>query len=337
MEEIHGGDIYSRKIKYDYSVNINPLGCPKRVVDAMTDSLRSVEVYPEYGAKSLKEKLAKVLVVDANKLVITAGASEAFICLSRMKSFKRGYVISPSFYGYEYALKSAGIPIDRLSSHEDLKKIEDLRESLVFLANPNNPDGAFIQAEILIDLIKNIGVKGATVVLDECFLPLTGKMTDSLIGKLEEDLELYIVRSFTKTFAMPAIRLGYVVCNSEEKANSLQQLLPEWNVSTLAINGGIKALECIDEIEEASRLIEDERKYIEEEFSKIGFTYFKSCANYILFKGPMGLKDDLIELGFLIRDCSNYEGLGEGYYRIAIKDHESNMLLIDAIKKVVNE
>ena len=337
VEEIHGGNVYSRKIEYDFSVNINPLGCNETVYKAMEDAVRSVENYPEYRAVSLRKKLADALNVNEDDLVITSGASEAFTAICRAEKFSGGIVIDPCFYGYEYALDSVGADIIRLDKTDALLDMESFADTAVFLANPNNPDGKLVNHEKLLSIAEYVTSCGGIVITDECFLPLTGKLGESLAERINGWNGLYVVRSFTKTFAIPGIRLGYVICSDMDKAIKLQKQLPEWNVSNIAIAAGIAALDHTEDVKKAAELINVEREFLFKSLMDVGLNVFPSDANYILFKGPEGLKEKLMDRKILIRDCSNYRNLGKGYFRVAVKDHRSNLKLMDELKNIINE
>ncbi len=340
VEELHGGCLRNRQVRYDFSVNVNPLGCPKEVREAMIDAMNQLEEYPEYQASSLRQRLGRTLRISANRIVVTSGASEAFLSLARIASFRIGYVISPSFYGYEYAISSTEIELHRLNSIDEIYRILDFSESIIFLANPNNPDGRMYEREELRRLVKYLIDRGAFVVLDECFLPLAGKEEESLIGRDGEETfsgRLAIVRSFTKSYAIPSIRLGYVVCDSERLASCLQRKLPEWNISGIGLAAGRAALDCIDYVARAAEYIQEERAFLEAGLRELGIDFRPSSSNYILFTGSAGLKERLLNEGILIRDCSNFPGLGRGYFRIAVKDHMANEALLDAMRKMSDE
>ena len=319
MHNTHGGQLDGLQIKYDFSVNVNPLGTPPQVQEAMRQSLLEVEHYPEYGAVSLAERLGEVLGIAADNIVITAGASEAFMAICHARNFKRGYVQTPSFYGYEYALSAIGAEVIFNGPRADCEG------AAVFVANPNNPDGRLADAE-------SLNATGGTLIVDECFLPLTDHLDMTMVG---QDGDMYVVRSFTKTFAMPGVRLGYVVCQDEQRAEELRMQLPEWNVSGIALAAGHAALKSMDRLSEARRLIRIERDYLVSTLAGLGLRPHHSEANYILFEGPLGLKEQLVTEGILIRDCSNYRGLMPDYYRIAVRRHEENLALERALEAIL--
>ncbi len=334
---IHGGS--EPGINYDFSVNVNPLGIQADLMLAMESALQNASCYPEYGARSLTEKLAQTHGLTADQLLITAGASEALVGVCRALKVKKGAVISPCFYGYKHALTSVGADIVELSWQDSVNSHLELAGDidLLFLCNPNNPDGRALSVEIITEIINKAAAQGIYVVVDECFLPLSDEWQDSLIGRIDDYDNLIIVRAFTKTFAMAGIRLGYLACKNQTLIENIASTLPEWNVSSLAIAGGLEALNHLDYIAEARELIQKERDRLSLGLKELGFTVFDSAANFILFKGFEGLKERLLEQGILVRDCSNYSGLSSGYYRMAVLTPDKNDYLLKTLETIIHE
>ena len=332
-QDKHGGNIYSNNICLDFSVNINPLGLPLAVADAVHKAGSLLEAYPEYEAKSLQGKIADTLNIEAERIVVTSGASEAFMAINHAYNPTDGYICCPCFSGYEHALCAVDARVNKLTTLSDYENVNQYEGGVFYIANPNNPDGICVASDIVERVIRSVAALGGIAVVDECFLPLSNSYNQSIIEKNLPN-NVFVVRSFTKTFAMPGIRLGYVVCGSTDNAAMVRRQLPEWNVSGIAIAAGMAALDCMDEISRARDLILVEREFLTEELTKLGMQVKKSDANFILFSGPLGLREKLIDKGILIRDCSNYDSLGPGYYRVAVKDRDSNRMLIKMMERL---
>ena len=145
---------------------------------------------------------------------------------------------------------------------------------------------------------------------------------------------MIILRAFTKTFAIPGIRLGYLICGDQEITTKIRAQLPEWNVSIPAQAAGIAALGQEGYLKASRSFIRSQRDWLSGELQKLGVRVYGSDANYLTFRW----KDDtlyerLLKKGFLIRDCSDYEGLGKGYYRIAVRNRMENEALLQAMKE----
>ena len=135
-------------------------------------------------------------------------------------------------------------------------------------------------------------------------------------------------------YAMAGVRLGYCLCGSAKLLARVQEQGPPWCVSNLAQRAGIAALEADDYKEQVRTLIAQERPYLYQGLRECGLTVLPGAANSLFFKGRPGLTDALAKKGILIRDCSNYRGLAEGWYRVAVKTHEENEQLLAAMREV---
>lgn len=180
--------------------------------------------------------------------------------------------------------------------------------------------------------------KKITVVLDECFIEFTETGTqDSFLLRAEEFPNLIVVRAFTKIFAIPGVRLGYLVCGNKKWHQDIARQLPEWNLSVFAQIAGAAAAREMNYLERTIRHVKTERKYLSEELKKMGISVFPSTANYMMFYTEHLLFDQLLKKGILIRDCGNFRGLSNGYYRIAVKNRRENTELIQAIGQIIQK
>lgn len=351
---MHGGDIYSSKIKYDFSVNVNPLGIPRKVKNAIKKSIKNLVHYPDVNYGELKSALSKKLSVDKNQLTFGNGASELVSAFVRATKTKNALLLAPSFSGYKYALDSVGAKINYfyLKEENDFEFAEKELQNFInmsknydtiLIANPNNPNGNLIPLNIIKKIADFCESQNINLLIDECFVKFiresvefTGKSVDfSFLPFLQNQKyqKVTVLRAFTKTFAIPGIRLGYSV-SSINMAQKIKNQLPEWNVSVAAEKAGLACLNQKKYLEKSQKLIECERKFLSQKLSELGFKVFPSDANYILFKSEKitDLKNFLLQKKILIRDCSDYEGLEKGFYRIAVKKHGENKKLIQELK-----
>ena len=269
--------------------------------------------------------------------------------LSLMFSPKKALIIQPSFSGYERALSAAGTKIEyiQLTKASDYTNVqEDISQTilkthpeLVIIANPNNPNGWTIDTDNGLSIINACNEVGAHLIVDECFIELTDNGMDCSFAKLlNASRGMVILRAFTKSFAVPGIRLGYGLCSDSMLASYIKSFLPEWNVSSVAQKMGIAALSINMDgyFTESRRMISTERQYLTDELAELGMKVYPSRCNYILFEDTFSggnLKERLIRRHILIRDCSDYTGLDDGYYRIAVRDHQANEAFIKAMKE----
>lgn len=395
----HGGDIYKNKIRLDFSVNVNPLGMPEGIKSALAEAAVKSEAYPDYGSRELKQKLSEVTGAPAEKIVLGNGASELLMAAIHALKPEKLLIPVPSFTGYERYAETSGAEIiyyemkaeDGFSLTEEFLNQITADTDMLILANPNNPTGRYIEHGILIKILEKCSANNITILLDECFMELSDSPeTESLLRIYDKWENLIIIRAFTKSLAMPGIRLGYAICSDNEKINKINMYLPEWNISVPAQIAGIAALKEINEpkdgggfpeadgqkkkssfkeiniLKDAGALIKQERSFLKGELSALGMQCVDSDANFILFrpcgkktenaelevsfgaglravsngKGPensqnIDLYSELLKEGILIRECGDYRGLGEGWYRIAVKKRSENEELVHALRRIL--
>lgn len=337
MTQQHGGDIYRNKVNIDFSVNVNPLGMPEGVKQALKDSVEDCLHYPDPQSVKLREALADYAAVPVDWMFCGNGASELFMAMVHAFHPRRALVPVPSFYGYFHALAAMETDVVTfpLIREKDFAVTKDLCDVLtddidiLFLANPNNPTGQRIAPDVLQDILTVCKRHHIIVILDQCFAELSGQQCH-ISPELTGYDNVVVVRAFTKLFAMAGVRLGYGICSNESLRRQVKRQLPEWNVSIPAQQAGIAACREQDYMVRSLALISQERTYLEGELASIGMKIFPSHSNFLLFQSPIPLYEPLLERGILIRDCSNFQGLdGENFYRIAVRTHEENQTLVE--------
>ena len=175
--------------------------------------------------------------------------------------------------------------------------------------------------------------------LDECFLDFTGQEERSLIPYIKRTEHLFILKSFTKMYAMPGIRLGYGISGNRELLIRMEAAGQCWGVSVLASEAGIAALGEKEYKQKAVRLVREERVWLKGELETVGMQVWDGQADYLFFRAPgiCDLYERLLPYGILIRRCGNYRGLNDEYYRAAVKCHGDNVRLVTALKQVMEE
>ena len=209
---------------------------------------------------------------------------------------------------------------------------------MVFLCNPNNPTGILTDREFLFRVLRNCRELGILLVVDECFLDFIkepGKY--SLKAQLPRYHNLFILKAFTKRYAMAGVRLGYGLCENRELLEKMAQVTQPWNISVMAQAAGIAALKEGSYVEQGRKLVFEEAVYLKEGLKELGFQVYPSEANYVFFRGEPGLFEKGTRNGVILRDCSNYPGLSEGYYRIAVRTRAENEKLLESLKNCLEE
>lgn len=349
---MHGGNIYDKSIRLDFSVNINPLGIPEEVKQALADAISHADCYPDPESRALRSALSKRLSLDPGRILLGNGASELIPAIVRAVRPKSALLVNPCFLGYARALTAAGIepwycqlPEERdfVPGEDFLLTIARLKPDLVFLTSPANPSGTLLSKSFLFRVGDVLNSFGGVLVCDACFLALSGREEESVLAVPEEFLKrtnLVVLNAFTKTYAIPGIRIGYAAFSSRDLAERTARELPEWNLSVPGQEAGLACLKVPDSYLMASTaLIRSQREYLSASLSALGARVYPSEANFLLFrwKQEQDLYRLLLKQGILIRDCSDYRGLGKGYYRIAVKKRAQNEELIRCLKRIAAE
>jgi len=352
--EMHGGDIYRNQVHMDFSVNVNPLGMPESVKEALLKGIALASTYPDPQCEKLRGKLAEHFGIDKEVILCGNGASELLMAICNARRPGSALLLAPGFSGYQKALEAVGCTADffflreeetfgmgRMRFESFLREIRIGKPEILFMANPSNPVGTLWDADQMAELAKCCEEYGTLLVLDECFMELTSHAgTHSMVDRLAQFPNLLILRAFTKSFAIPGIRLGYLLCPDKKIAAKIAGFLPEWNVSVPAQMAGIAALEEKEYLLKAGDMIRKQRSLLTAELEKLGARVYPSEANFLLFRWETcgseksRLQKILLEDGILIRDCSDYPGLDKGYYRVAVKTPEENRRLIASLRKV---
>lgn len=343
-KHIHGGDVYKYKNCIDFSANTNPLGTPESVKQAIRDCLDHISDYPQVGCDELKNALAEYEGVEKKNLICGNGAADLIFSLCRAKIPEKALVLAPTFAEYEQALGSVGCEVEHffLKEEDDFHVQESFPEALnpeldmIFLCNPNNPTGILMERPLLEKILKRCAELGIFMVVDECFLDFVKEPETYTLKKLLEKYNnLFILKAFTKRYAMAGVRLGYGMCADEKTLLTMEGMTQPWNVSSIAQAAGIAALKETEYVKKGRNLSFAEAAWMKQKLGELGLKVYPSQANYIFFKGPENLFEKCIKRGILIRDCSNYPGLSKGYYRVAVRKHEDAMRLVEVLKEVL--
>ena len=352
-EFLHGGDLQGAAEKsgkkpselLDFSANINPLGMPPGVREAVVESLDQSLFYPDPFCRRLRRELAEYTGLKMEHILCGNGGADLIYRLVYALRPKKALVTAPAFAEYEEALIQTETEIlfhelgESPVTETFLEKLSpDL--DLVFLCNPNNPTGLLTEKSLIRKLLDRSRELGVRVLLDECFLDFVPEEAAyTAADLLEEYPNLVILKSFTKLFAIPGLRLGYVLCSDTELLSWMQKAGQPWAVSEPAQAAGIAALQAEDFQEQTLRLVTEERAFLKKALEDLGFHVLDGQANYLCFRvqGDENLTERLLKKGILLRSCANYRGLGKDYYRTAVRSREENERLLAALGKVVGQ
>ena len=349
----HGANVYNMAKKFgknendiiDFSSNVNPhiisdLG--KYVLEGLEKS-RS---YPDINYTNLRNNISDYIKVDSELIIPGNGATEIIYLL--MKSIKRRLaILNPTFSEYGRGAKLNNLEIIDFHLKEennfsiDLDEIQknmDKFDSL-FICNPNNPNGKVKDLNELLDLmIEN----DKLLIVDETFMEFVGDEEKySLINKIEQTPNLFILKAVTKFFGMPGLRLGYGVTSNKQIIKNIYEYKEPWTINSFAENLSNYLFKDKEYINGSKNYYINERKFMLEELRKISrLKVYDTDTNFVLIKldddEANSLKLELFEkYNILIRDASNFIGLDKSYIRVAIKSHNDNKVLIESLRKIL--
>lgn len=358
MEHYHGGNIKVAVKKYglkeksiiDFSANINFLGPPEIVLKGIKAHLYNIAQYPEPNSASLKKIIASNMVVSHNNIIVGNGAVDLIYQFVKVIKPVKALILNPTFSEYELAVRSMGGEVKHLNLPKDNNfeiKISDvkkrmIRVNLLFICNPNNPTGVLIERARIIDLLNYAVKQDAFVVLDEAFINFIDNPDDyTVIDLVNKYNNLFVLRSLTKLYAIPGLRLGYGIVN--EKIVAQMELANDpWSVNYLAQLAGELVFKDKDFYCLTREKMKIEKNYLYQELSKMkGLTVYKPTANYIFVDISKSkydsdqLTDLLAKQGILIRNCKSYRGLEKDFIRLAVKSRKDNKILIEKLKELL--
>lgn len=331
----HGNDSYKfkQKIKADFSTNVFYKGIPKPLEAHLAESVPTILNYPEPDAKTLQEKIAAFHNLDRKQVIVTNGSTGAFYMLAHFSRGKKSSVLFPSFAEYEDACKLNGHSlkfVSHQSFHHEFKPDTDI----IWIGNPNNPDGKVLTRADLKHFCNNN--PDVMVIIDEAYSELCYGF-ESSVPLVQKTSNLIVVRSLTKTFSIPGIRLGYIILPAGLYQDISAYRIP-WSVNSLAQEAGYYIMNNYEKLLPNRKLLFDRSQEFQQKLNCINeLEVIGSQCNYFLVKLKKGkaidLKTYLIrEFGLLIRDASNFKGLNYSYFRLAVQDEKFNLLLIKGIK-----
>ena len=374
MSKIHGGNIFQfaheQRIEpyevVDFSANINPLGPSQRGLDALNAQLRYISHYPDATNDDVLNAIADTYEMDKHQIIVGNGAAELLYAICRLPGYTGAFVPAPGFSEYKEALEASKIPVRDIfyrPREDDNEKpyfevpylaLETFAAELkgqdgriiVFLGNPNNPDGTLLDKDHIRTVASMLKDANSLLVIDESFIDFVGNdpLQDnehSMRSLVNEFDNIIVVHSFTKFYAVPGLRIGAAFAN-ETLITQLQQYIPSWSVNTLAQAYTKAALNDVDYIKRTKQELNEERAFMYNALDDIeGITVYPPSANFILFQVNQEgitanyINEELKKYNMIVRNCDSYVGLTNHWVRIAIKDHDTNIKLVDKLTDIL--
>ncbi|WP_288966212.1 histidinol-phosphate transaminase [uncultured Porphyromonas sp.] len=339
----HGGDRYSRPIRLDFSVNTNPYGPLPEVVEAALSSRGELDHYPDPYCRELVRAIARKEQLPEEYILCGNGAAELIDLYVRALRPRTALEAAPTFSEYRRSLTAAGCEVrDVVLTRESgfvweesvLDRLDKEQPDLLVLCNPNNPTGRLISPSLLDRILSLCDERGIAVLIDECFIDLADRR-ESRTSDLPRYSGLMILNAFTKSYSLAGLRLGYCMTTDSCLLTRMSRLSQPWNVSVPAQRAGVVAAGRSYFLIKSRAKIREQRAALSAGLKDLGLEVLPSEVNFLLFRGPVGLDKELERRGILIRNCANYHGLSDGWYRIAVRPEEENKVLLNTLSAIL--
>ncbi|WP_419749659.1 pyridoxal phosphate-dependent aminotransferase [Terrisporobacter petrolearius] len=331
----------------DFSSNINPKVVPN-LERYILEGLSNCKSYPDINYTKLRRNIGNYININPGYIIPGNGATEIIYLL--MKNIKKRLaILNPTFSEYERGAKLNNLELINFMLNEEdefsvnLEEIEaniDNFDSL-FICNPNNPNGKVKNIE---ELLKIIIENHKLLIVDETFMEFVHEEENySLIKYVEKYKNIFIIKAVTKFFGMPGLRLGYGVTSNKKLINDIYRYKEPWTVNSFADTLSNYIFNDKEYITSSKEYYLKERLYMINELRKIeNIHVYDTDTNFILMELKDIKADELKfklfkESNILIRNASNFIGLGEKHIRIAIKSHEENQLILKELNKLLGE
>ena len=355
FKHLHGGNLERAMEKYgissekiiDFSANINPLGFSSKTREAIIKNLDRLSHYPDPECKEAKKEISHYFKIDYENIVLGNGSTELIYLIVQTLKPKKVLIPIPTFCEYERALNNNNVSINFYKLKEKQEFLLSMDEiipqlagiDLVFLCNPNNPTGTFLPKKEMLTLVKEVQRKKIFLVLDEAFIDLYEE--ESLIKEVKNYDHLIILRSLTKFYGLPGLRIGFGV-GSSKLIKEIEIKKISWSVNCLAQITVREILRDEKFISKSKFFLLEEKEFFYQKLSNIeGLKVYKPSANFIFIKLLGNISSEMLQnkfakKGMLIRDCSNFRGLEKGkFIRVAVRTRKENIKLLNELKLIL--
>ncbi|MGC8492986.1 MAG: threonine-phosphate decarboxylase [Syntrophobacteraceae bacterium] len=360
MNIVHGGNIYelaalagcSPEEILDFSASINPLGPPPGLDAVLSGCFGLLESYPDIHSRRLIEAISKFHDIDPACIVVTNGSTELIYWLPRALGVRSALAVLPAFGEYVKAFEIEGTRVEKLFSTPEegfQPRVERLEAALggggfdaVLLTHPSSPAGSLLGADAIDWIVEKGAGPGPFLLVDEVFVDFCEEA--SLKRFLERAHNVALIRSFTKFYGIPGLRIGYLLA-PPQIAEQVRGFVPPWSVGTQAQAAGAYCLSREEYRLGTLAFMEKERLRLAGKLSAIpGLEVFPGVANFLLVRLDGGLPpssvlrtDIFARSRILIRDCASFEGLNEHYFRVAVRLPEQNDRLLAALNDALSD
>ncbi|CAM5559959.1 Aminotransferase OS=Streptomyces alboniger OX=132473 GN=CP975_07835 PE=3 SV=1 [Streptomyces alboniger] len=327
----------------DLAVNVRSGTPPVWLKEKIAASLDGLAAYPD--GRAAREAVAARHGLSPDRVLLTAGAAEAFVLLARALKVRHPLVVHPQFTEPEAALRDAGHEVDRVLLREadgfrlDAAALARVPESadLVVVGNPTNPTSVLHPAAAITALAR----PGRILVVDEAFMDAVPGEREALAGRTDVP-GLVVLRSLTKTWGLAGLRIGYVLADPDVIA-TLEQAQPLWPVSTPALvaAGACVAPRALAEAGHAAHRVAADRAHLLAGLASLASRGVRVAGPaegpFVLVRvpGAEGVRARLRAAGFAVRRGDTFPGLGPDWIRLAVRDRATTARFLPALAEAL--
>jgi len=327
----------------DFSVNINPLGVPLPIKEKWAEFVSGVERYPSMHGDGVASYYQQKCNLSPSTILAGNGSTEMIYLVPRVLHFRRALIVTPSYHDYERASLLSGSSVEGypLSPEQGFSfpGLDSLVPAVknadaVWIGRPNNPTGALMPKHIIEELAHMFPQKW--FIVDEAFIQFLDSWEEQSLLCGEPKANILVIHSLTKFYALTGLRLGGIA-GPEEIISRLRRAKEPWTVNGVAETIAPLLLACTDYEQETRSLVAAERKKMFQNLEMIdGITPFPSTVNFLLCRWHKtenldDLMHHLLSQGAYIRDCRNFPGLEQGFFRVGFRTPQENDLLISLL------
>ncbi len=328
---------------YKLASNENSLGCSPLAQKAMKESISSINRYPDGACFYIKRALSKKFRIKSDRILLGNGSDELIDVIIKTFVKKGESVISADCTFLEYEIISKvndvrfiKVPLKGFKYDlEAIKKKINSKTKLIFIANPNNPTGTYVNGQEVNRFLKSIS-KEIVVVFDEAYIEYVDKKDfPDLLKNFQSNV--IVLRTFSKAYGLAGLRIGYAIAD-EVLIGYMNRVRQPFNVNTLAQSAAVAALKDNVFIRKSRELVLKQKKFLYKQFDKLGIEYIPTVANFILFRLGMDclvFARKMLKKGVIVRDMKQYEL--DNYVRVTIGKEKENMTFIKEFVRIIEE
>lgn len=341
-KRVHGNKLWA---SLDFSLNVNPLGPPEFVTEVINKA-KFLTSYPEENSLRLKKLIAEYHHVQQENILVGNGVNELLFLLPQVLEIKKAWIVHPTFAEYEAGLRANNLHVAYFFYEEENKEFklpcdefgkQISQGDMLYICRPNNPTGHLIPLTVMLNLIELAEKRQFFLIIDESFSEFTTEK--GLISYFNNKRPLIILRSLTKIYNIPGIRLGYGLIPSE-LAERIERVRDPWSVNRLAQVIGeqifSEQLKRDSFLQETKEWLSEEKNWLWRELEKIGWEVYPSQTNFFLIKTSINSEiwyEELKKEGIAVR-LPTFPNLDHRYLRLVVRKREENLTLLNAIKQI---